>query len=158
MPYIERLADGRIQVFANPQPFAQEFVAEDDPILLERSQLSVDVVREQVREQIRNHSSRLRDQITTKCSPQEAAAWIVKLLEVKAYQANSMPENAPVLAKEAEYRRISMAQMVQLVERKAAPFLEAEAKISGVRGFHEDQIDRLSTTEDLLAYDWLSGW
>lgn len=159
MPYIKRLADGTIQgFFAYPQPgIAEEFVPDDDPILKSRGQ-TVKQATEELLLKVREHATMLRTLVTSQCSPQEAAAWVIKRGEVKAYRVNPTPVSAPLLAEEAVFREIPLIKLIELVEAKSQAFLRFEARISGTRAYHEDQIAKLNTVEDLTAYDWQSRW
>lgn len=158
MPYIQRYAGGGIAIFAHRQEgIAEEFVPDDDPILKSRGQ-TVKQATEELLTRVRDHATQLRTLVTSQCSPQEAAAWVIKREEVKAYRVNPVPESAPLLAEEAVFREISLTQLIELVEAKSQAFLRFEARISGTRAYHEDQIDQLNTVEALVAYDWKARW
>lgn len=158
MPYIERYTGGGIAIFAHRQEgIAEEFVPEDDPILVGKGQ-TIKQARQALLTKVRDHATQLRALVTSQCSPQEAAAWVIKREEVKAYRVNPVPESAPLLAEESAFREIPLTQLIDLVEAKSQAFLRFEARISGTRAYHEDQIDKLNTVEALVAYDWQSRW
>ena len=58
---------------------------------------------------------------------------------------------------EAQWRNVTLAQLVARVDGNAAQLGALEAQIAGVCGRHRDAV-RNMTDEQALAYDWRDGW
>ena len=109
-------------------------------------------------EEINMFSAGLRNRAVRGRSAGEMASWAIKLAEARAFQSGGTDADAPTLAAIATIRGITTAALVQKVIEQAAPFLQAEAAIDGVRGKHCDAIEAATDVRDIIAYDWSTGW
>lgn len=108
--------------------------------------------------EINAYAAGLRNKAVQGRSSGEMASWAIKLNEARNFQASADPLQAPTLDAIAQIRGITIGALAQKVIDQATPFLQAEAYIDGVRGKHCDTVEALETIQDLLAYDWHSGW
>lgn len=104
------------------------------------------------------YAAGLRNKVVRGRSAGEMASWSIKVAEARAYQASSNPAQAPTLATIATIRGITVAALVQKVLDQAAPFLQAEAYIDGIRGKHCDRIDAMVDVASIITYDWMTEW
>lgn len=102
------------------------------------------------------YAKKLRDKAISAISPGEMASWPIKLSEASAFAAGST--NTPMLSAEAAIRGITVGEMVAKVGGNAANFSTLEAQIGGTDGRHRDNLDKLLTFEEILAYDFSTGW
>lgn len=102
------------------------------------------------------YAKKLRDRVIASISPGEMASWPIKLSEAMAFAAGST--NTPMLSAEAAIRGITVAEMVGKVGGNATSFSTLEAQIGGTDGRHRDNIDKLTTFEEVIAYDYSTGW
>lgn len=96
------------------------------------------------------------DSVTAGISAAEMAGWPILLSEAVAYRAGSTTH--PALTAEASIRGITVEALVQKVEGNAAQFQAARAAIAGTDGKKRDEIDALTTFEEVAAYDVAGGW
>jgi hypothetical protein len=120
-------------------------------------QLATDTLA-QKKEEVRDIGREKRDVIVDYASPYEAASWSLKKAEADAYNLDPATASTPILSGESAVRGISLADIVARVTANASAFSAAEANISGSEGKHNDALDALTTTPDLLAYDVTIGW
>lgn len=99
----------------------------------------------------------MRDKYCAPTSPYEAASWALKLSEAAKYAQTGNAADAPLLSAEAQWRGVSLAQLVSRVDGNAAQLGALEAQIAGVSGKHRDAVQTM-TDEEALNYDWRSGW
>jgi len=108
-------------------------------------------------------------------SSAEMATWTLKLLDAMARASSQaspfasvlssigttlgLPE-APVSYNDAiaKVRGITEASHVNKVLTQAVPFLVIEAAIDGTRGKHCDAVNASTTVEEIVLYDWHTGW
>lgn len=97
-----------------------------------------------------------RDAIIAHASAGEMATWPIKRDEANSYVpivSEADPTACPFLKAEAQYRNISLAEIVAKVKENTQRFQAAEAAIGGIEGKHRDNIAALNTFEEVLAYD-----
>lgn len=104
------------------------------------------------------HAASLRDRVIAGVSPGEMAAWPIKRAEAIAYAQTGSASDAPMLFAEAQARGISLSDLVAKVNSNTALFAGIEVVISGMDGKHRDAIATLATAEDVMSYDWRTGW
>lgn len=109
-------------------------------------------------EEINMYASGLRNAAVRGRSSGEMASWTMKANEARLYTATGAPADAPTLALTAQVRGITLDALVAKVLDQAAPFLQAEAYIDGVRGRHCDAVQAMVDVRDVMAYDWRAGW
>ena len=102
-------------------------------------------------------ASGLRNTVIAGRSSGEMSSWSIKLAEARAF-AQGGDAAAPTLAATATIMGITTASLVAKVLGQAAPFLQAEATIDGIRGKHCDAVTALTDVRDITLYDWHSGW
>ena len=108
--------------------------------------------------EIDSYAAGLRNAVVRGRSAGEMASWSIKLAEARAYTASNDLAQAPTLAAIAQVRGITTADMSARVLAQAAPFLQAEAYIDGIRGKHCDAIEAMADARDIITYDWHTGW
>lgn len=111
-----------------------------------------------VNDEIDLHAKKLRDGIVSYISSAEMASWPIKRTEATDYSKSHSEADAPMLLIEAQARGITLDVLVEKVLSKATALSQLEAEISGACGAHNDAIKSASTFEDVLSYDWRSGW
>lgn len=108
--------------------------------------------------EINSYAAGLRNKVIAGRSAGEMASWTIKLMEARQFQQSGLDTDAPTLAATAAIRGISTAALVEKVLAQAAPFLQAEAAIDGIRGKHCDAIEACATQAEIVVYDWHAGW
>lgn len=119
---------------------------------------SVAEAQERVVLDIEEHAKSLRDQIVRNVSVGELAAWAKKEAEAQAFNAAQDPVVAPLLVAEAAARGVPLDTLVQKVLGYAVQLNALEAGIAGIGGKHKDAVRGLLTFQEILSYDWSSGW
>ena len=99
-----------------------------------------------------------RNKVIAPYSPGEMAAWSIKREEALKYQAIPDVASAPNLNVEAQIRGITLAELVTKVLNDAARFSAIEAAIAGTSGKHRDYVKNAATIEDIMVYDYNTGW
>lgn len=99
-----------------------------------------------------------RNAVIAPYSPGEMAAWPIKRAEALAYQAGGNSADAPNLSVEAFTRGMALSTLVQKVIADAQRFSGIEAAIAGTSGRHRDAVKSLATHEQIMAYDYTTGW
>lgn len=99
-----------------------------------------------------------RDRVIASVSPGEMASWSIKLAQAAAFGSTGDPASAPLLAAEAQYRGITIEDLVSRVSSAAGTFAALEAQIAGMSGYHRDAIDALESFEAVASYDVTTGW
>lgn len=100
----------------------------------------------------------LRDKAISGISPGEMAGWPIKLAEAQAFAADPINAQTPMLSAEAAARGVTVAELVGKVGGNSTRFAALEAAIGGADGRHRDALARLTTFEDVAAYDLTAGW
>ncbi len=100
----------------------------------------------------------LRDKAISGISAGEMAGWPIKLAEARAFAADPAGAQTPMLAAEAAARGVSVAELVGKVGGNSARFAALEAAIGGADGRHRDALAKLTTFDDVAAYDLTAGW
>lgn len=100
----------------------------------------------------------LRDKVISGISAGEMAGWPIKLSEARAFVADPTGAQTPMLAAEAAARGVTVAELVSKVGGNSARFAALEAAIGGTDGSHRDALAKLSTFDDVAAYDLTAGW
>lgn len=108
--------------------------------------------------QISNRARDLRDKKLKGYSPFEVAAWSIKSAEAMKAAESGKALDAPVLAKEAQARGITLEAMIAKVEGNAAVYGDLEAQIAGIDGKHRDVVRSLQSFDEVTAYNWSIGW
>lgn len=111
-----------------------------------------------VRAEILAHAKALRDRVIANVSAGEMASWPIKLAEARSFASDGDGSKCPMLSAEAQARGITVAALVAKVGGNAATFSGLEAAIGGTDGKHRDAIAACTTFEELLAYNWRTGW
>lgn len=104
------------------------------------------------------HAKSLRDKVVSTISAGEMASWPIKMAEAAKFAATLDPATAPMLSAEAAKRGITLQDLVIKVGGNGANFGGLETQIGGNDGRHRDAIKLLTTFEDVLNYDFSSGW
>lgn len=99
-----------------------------------------------------------RNAVVAPYSPGEMASWPIKRAEALAYQAGGNSADAPNLNAEANARGMALSTLVGKVLQDAARFAGIEAAIAGTSGRHRDAIKAMTTHEQIMAYDYSTGW
>lgn len=99
-----------------------------------------------------------RNAVIAPYSPGEMAAWPIKRAEALAYHVSGNAQDAPNLGNEASARGITLAELVGKVLADASRFSAIEAAIAGASGRHRDAVRALSSHEQIMAYDYTTGW
>lgn len=99
-----------------------------------------------------------RNKVIATYSPGEMAAWPIKRSEAILYKQTSTPTDAPYLANEAAIRGITLVSLVDKVIADATTFSNIEAAIAGTSGKHRDAIKSLTTFEQVMNYNYTTGW
>lgn len=100
----------------------------------------------------------LRDKAISGVSAGEMAGWPIKLAEARAFAADPVGANTPMLAAEAAARGVTVAELVSKVGGNSTRFAALEAAIGGTDGRHRDALARLTTFDAVAAYDLTAGW
>lgn len=100
----------------------------------------------------------LRDKAVSGISAGEMAGWPIKLAEARAFAADPANAQTPMLSAEAASRGITVAELVAKVGGNSTRFAALEAAIGGADGRHRDAIAKLTTFDDVAAYDLTVGW
>ena len=122
--------------------------APDDPRLL-----PLDEYRSAISQQIDLHAKSLRDRVVALISPAEMSSWPIKQKQAEAFALSGLESDAPMLVKEAGFRKCSTAELVGMVLAKAEQLSDLEATISGECGRRQD----LLRVADLAQIDLLAG-
>ena len=104
------------------------------------------------------YAAGLRNAVVRGRSVGEMASWTIKLIEARAWQASADPAQAPTIVQTAQVRGITTDEMATRVLAQAAPFVQAEVLIDGIRGKHCDAVQACTTVQDIIAYDWHTDW
>lgn len=88
----------------------------------------------------------------------EMSAWPIKRSEAILFKQTNNPSDAPYLANEATIRGITLLTLVDKVIADAARFSNIEAAIAGTSGKHRDAIKSLTTFEQVMNYNYTTGW
>jgi hypothetical protein len=107
---------------------------------------------------IEDHAAALRDEATAGISPAEMSAWPLKTMQATEYQASNDVSAVPLLAIEAASRKTQVSDIAARVLANAQRLMPLEGAIAGTAGFHKDAVRALTAIEDVLAYDWSTGW
>lgn len=99
-----------------------------------------------------------RNKVIAPYSPGEMAAWPIKRAEAVAYQVSGNAIDAPNLNAEATARGIPLPTLVNKVLSDAARFSWIEAHIAGTSGKHRDAIRTCQTIEEIMSYNYNTGW
>lgn len=99
-----------------------------------------------------------RNKIISPYSPGEMASWAIKREEALKFQQTGLSQDAPNLSNEASYRGIPLQDLVVKVLNDAARFSAIEAAIAGTSGRHRDSVKSLQSIEDVMNYDYSTGW
>lgn len=91
-------------------------------------------------------------------SAAEMSTWSAKLAEAKAFAAAPVALSAPLLFSIAQIRGIPLAALVAKVTAQSNIFLPNEAAIDGTRGMHCDAIEAMTTVQQIIVYNWQTGW
>jgi hypothetical protein len=155
----EALADKGIQIeggssgeFASDPIVAQEFIngyTESD---------ALNYVKTEKCNAISAHAKSLRDKVVSTVSAGEMASWSIKAAEAAKFNASGDPSQCPMLSAEASARGISVAELVSKVNTNASRFIGCETAIGGTDGKHRDAVTAMVSIEDVIAYDYLTGW
>lgn len=103
---------------------------------------------------IEKFASDLRNFYCSSVSPYEASSWSLKKLEAELAGTS----NPLMLTLEAAHRGIPVASLVSKVLSKSSQLAMLEAVIAGNTGRHVDYITTLLTVEEVINYDWSTGW
>jgi len=133
-------------------------VAVDSAIAAVVSGYPVSAAADVVCQQIEALATAKRNTVIAPYSPGEMAAWPIKRTEALVYQASGNPTDAPNLNAEAQARGIALAALVSKVLNDASRFSAIEAAIAGASGRHRDAVRALTTHEQVMAYDYTTGW
>lgn len=125
--------------------------------------------------EINSYAASLRNKIIAGRSAGEMVSWAIKLLDamaVSAAQPNPFLSILPALQAAlglpstpnsynhaiAMVRGITEADHILKVLNQAVPFIAAEAAIDGTRGKHCDYVNNATTVEEIILYNWKTGW
>jgi hypothetical protein len=107
---------------------------------------------------IEDKAAAQRAKVTMPSSPSEMASWTLKVSEAKAWGLSKDDADAPMLAIEGAARGTGTEDIVARVLANAQAYQQAEGMIAGASGKHRDAVKALATAEEVLAYDFSSGW
>lgn len=99
-----------------------------------------------------------RNMIVAAYSAGEMASWPIKRTEALAYNVSGNIGDAPNLSAEAIERGVSLPILAGKVLADASRFANLEATIAGVSGRHRDTVRSLTTHEQVMSYDFNTGW
>lgn len=99
-----------------------------------------------------------RNKVIAPYSPGEMAAWPIKRDEALTYQSSGSASDVPNLDAEAASRGMSLQTLVAKVLNDAAKFSWIEAHIAGTSGKHRDAIRLCQTHEEIMNYNYNTGW
>jgi len=125
--------------------------------------LSLESAKASVIEQIYDFARYYYENLTTRYAATEVATWARKQQEATDYFNGTLPPESNLATEATErYPEIKLedaiALLAQSVIAKAEQLNFQSNRIAGVRGRHCDAIAVLDSVEDVLAYDWQSGW
>ncbi|MGZ9027373.1 MAG: hypothetical protein ACXW2U_08885 [Telluria sp.] len=100
----------------------------------------------------------MRDAVVATVSAGEMASWPIKRAEAEEYKLSGDPAKCPELSKESTRRGISLAALAARVLGNGEFFMNIETQIGGTDGKHRDAVNALTTFNEVLAYDYSSGW
>lgn len=109
-------------------------------------------------QQIEALATAKRNAVVAPFSPGEMSSWPIKLAEARQFGLSANPADAPFLAREAAKRGVTLQQLADKVIANAAQLSAIEADIAGVNGMHRDAVRALTTHEQVLTYDYTTGW
>jgi len=134
------------------------FVSDDDPNVQSIiDNYTLEERRGDVKRRIDALARELRDRATANISPAEMASWAIRQSEAKAHRAGK-DEDVALLAKEAQIRGVTVADIASRVKARAADLVDLEASISGTAGKHKDAVDALTDPWEIHRYDFSGGW
>lgn len=84
----------------------------------------------------------------------EMLTWERQESEAKAYQASKNPSDAPLLAKLAENRGVSLEVFANKVIEKSTLYREVSSKLIGKRQALEDRVKVATSLEEIEAIKW----
>lgn len=128
----------------------------DEAVQLLIDNFTLDQAKSAKKLEVSKFATALRNKVVADYSPGEMASWSLKLSEAVKYLAGDT--NCPMLTMEANFRGVSLESLVNRVMENAALFSGAEALIAGVEGSHRDNIDLLTTFEEVNSYDFTANW
>lgn len=99
-----------------------------------------------------------RERATSGVAAAEMASWGIKVLEAKDYTLYQDDTRTPLIAMEASFRQVTVAQLAERIVNNSNNLSMLEAAIAGNSGRHVDAINALSSIENVVAYDWRDGW
>lgn len=103
-------------------------------------------------------AARLRVKFLPNISAAEMASWSIKEKLARDY-INSLGSSDPgLLAVEAAARGITLSELITKVLDKANAYQYLEGTISGLNGKHNDTIKSLSTIDEVVNYNFTTGW
>ncbi len=130
----------------------------DDAVITLENNLTKEYVAMYIGKQIDVLATAKRNKVIAAYSPGEMASWPIKREEALKFQQTGLASDAPNLNTEASYRGISIADLVTKVLNDAARFSAIEAAIAGTSGRHRDSVKSLQSIEDVMNYDYSTGW
>lgn len=119
---------------------------------------TVDTAKQKVLGDISDFALQLRAKYCVSTSPYEAASWALKKSEAEKYKSSNKASDAPMLQVEANARAVTLDVMVDKVLSASNQLSTLEAIIAGTSGRHRDAVSGLTTLDEVLNYDWSSGW
>ncbi len=130
----------------------------DNAIIALENGVTKDYVATYVSKSIEVLATAKRNKVIAAYSPGEMASWPIKREEALKFQQTGLASDAPNLNIEASYRGISLVDLVTKVLNDAARFSAIEAAIAGTSGRHRDSVKSLQSIEDVMSYDYSTGW
>lgn len=138
-------------------------------------QMTLEEAKDAKMTEINAFAASLRNQVIAGRSSGEMVSWAIKLLDAMAVAgaqpspfASLLPAIQAALGLPslptsynhamAMIRGISEAEHVTKVMAQAVPFIAAEAAIDGNRGKHCDAIYACVSLDEIILYDWSTGW
>lgn len=134
---------------ASDEKAVQRIIDEYDP-------LPVEIGR--VKARINSYAAAMRNKITNGISPAEMASWPVKIAEAQRYAEGGVKDDAPMLAREAIARGVSIENVVSRVIENGTALSSLESDIAGIAGKHRDAVSASKDYLEALAYDFSDGW
>jgi hypothetical protein len=107
---------------------------------------------------IEEQAAQQRQRVTYPASSQEMSSWAEKLRQARAFATSQLDTDAPMLAREAQARGVTTANVAQRVVANYNAFSQAESQIAGVSGRHRDAVRALVDVDAVMAYDFSQGW
>lgn len=162
--------DPRIEKLSEPTyvPLEGRVEAVYTPVMID-----LQAIKDAKIEEIDMKAIEIRVSVIGKVHPSEMASWQEKYRQAKAYQAAvqagtpNPAQECPDLVSEAQYRQVSLVNLVTKVIQKGNALKAFEAQLAGVSGRHADAvraIDPLAypTPRDaalaVANYDFSTGW